>query len=80
MCCISLAHDARYNYFLIMLSFEWEPKKNAANKRKHGISFEEGQTVFFDDSAIEYPDPDHSGDEDRFLRNWPRRPVFLTRT
>ncbi len=49
------------------LRFEWDPNKNAANLKKHGISFEEAHSVFYDDSAIEYYDPEHSLDEDRFL-------------
>ena len=50
-----------------MLRFEWDDGKSISNKRKHGVSFEEAQTIFFDDSAIEYADPAHSGAEDRFL-------------
>jgi hypothetical protein len=50
-----------------MLRFEWDDGKSISNKRKHGVSFEEAQTIFFDDSAIEYADPAHSNAEDRFL-------------
>jgi uncharacterized DUF497 family protein len=50
-----------------MLRFEWDDRKSISNKRKHGVSFEEAQTIFFDDSAIEYADPAHSDAEDRFL-------------
>jgi uncharacterized DUF497 family protein len=49
------------------LRFEWDEKKNTANKRKHRVSFEEAQTVFLDENAIRYFDPAHSADEDRFL-------------
>ena len=49
------------------LSFSWDNRKNRANQKKHGVSFEEAQTVFFDENAIEFFDPDHSEDEDRFL-------------
>ena len=49
------------------MSFNWDDKKNGSNKRKHGVSFEEAQTVFFDDRAIEYTDEVHSDTEDRFL-------------
>ena len=49
------------------MRFEWDPKKDAQNQRKHGVSFEEAQSAFFDESAIEYSDPDHSEDEDRFI-------------
>ncbi len=49
------------------LRIEWDPKKAAQNVRKHGISFEEAQTVFSDDRARLIDDPDHSEDEDRFV-------------
>ncbi len=49
------------------LRFAWKKSKTKANQKKHGISFEEAQTVFFDENAIEYFDPDHSESEDRFL-------------
>lgn len=48
------------------LRFEWDEKKNAANRRKHGVSFEEARSVFFDDRAILVEDPD-GADEDRFV-------------
>jgi uncharacterized DUF497 family protein len=47
--------------------FEWDEAKNRENRRKHGVPFEEAQTVFLDESAIRFFDPDHSADEDRFL-------------
>lgn len=49
------------------LRFEWDPRKNRANRRKHGISFEEAATIFFDEGAKIAHDPDHSEREDRFL-------------
>ena len=49
------------------MRFEWDPEKNRANYRKHGIRFEEAQTAFFDEEAILFEDPDHSDNEDRFL-------------
>ena len=49
------------------LRFEWDERKSGANIRKHGISFEEARTAFYDENAIQYFDPDHSEDEDRFL-------------
>jgi len=49
------------------ISFSWDKQKNKSNQSKHGISFEEAQAVFFDENAIEFFDPDHSEDEDRFL-------------
>ena len=56
-----------YNICMASIVFTWDDKKNKANKKKHSISFEEAQSVFFDENAIEYFDPDHSEDEDRFL-------------
>ena len=49
------------------ITFSWDDRKNNANQKKHGVSFEESQTVVFDENAIEYFDPAHSEDEDRFL-------------
>lgn len=49
------------------LMFEWDEGKSLANKKKHGISFEEARTVFLDENARVLPDPEHSGDEERFV-------------
>ena len=46
---------------------EWDPNKAASNLDKHGVSFEEASTVFFDPLALTIPDPEHSFDEDRFI-------------
>lgn len=56
-----------YNVHMSDLRFEWDETKNRLNVRKHGVSFEEAQTVFGDDDAIRYFDPDHSEHEDRFI-------------
>ena len=48
------------------LRFEWDPAKARDNLRKHGVSFDEAQTVFADEQAILLDDPDHSSEEDRF--------------
>ena len=50
-----------------MLQFEWDENKNTINKQKHGISFEEAETAFYDDEAVVIPDPEHSQDEERFI-------------
>ena len=47
--------------------FEWDESKNKANTQKHGVSFEEAQTIFYDENALLIDDPDHSADEDRFI-------------
>jgi uncharacterized DUF497 family protein len=52
---------------MIDIQFEWDEAKSRENKRKHGVSFEEAQTVFLDEKAIRFSDPDHSTDEDRFI-------------
>lgn len=49
------------------IRFKWDERKNRENKRKHKVSFEEAQTVFFDENAIRFFDPDHSEDEARFI-------------
>jgi uncharacterized DUF497 family protein len=50
-----------------MITFEWDVRKASLNKKKHGISFEEAKTVFFDENAKLIPDPDHSHQEERFI-------------
>ena len=47
--------------------FSWDPKKAAANLKKHGIDFREAVTVLDDTLASTYPDDDHSDLEQRFL-------------
>ena len=47
------------------LSFEWDPKKAASNKEKHGISFEDAIGAFGDPLARIFDDPDHSADKAR---------------
>ncbi len=49
------------------MDFEWDENKNQINLKKHGISFEDTKTVFEDEFAILFDDPDHSAEEDRFL-------------
>jgi uncharacterized protein len=49
------------------VTYEWDPKKAALNRRKHGVSFEEAATVFQDISALTFEDPDHSDEEPREL-------------
>jgi hypothetical protein len=49
------------------ITFAWDRRKARFNQIKHGVSFEEAQSVFLDESARLIDDPDHSEDEDRFL-------------
>ena len=56
-----------YNALVAMLRFRWDSAKETANRRKHGVGFEEASTVFYDDDALLIADPEHSEEEDRFL-------------
>jgi uncharacterized protein len=49
------------------LRFDWDAAKARVNLRKHGVSFEEARTVFFDEHALFLDDPEHLEDEERFL-------------
>ena len=49
------------------IRFQWDDKKAAVNKAKHGVSFEEAKTVFYDEDALFRTDDEHSNDEDRFV-------------
>ena len=48
------------------MHFEWDENKNQINQKKHGVSFEEAETVFYDEEALLEYDEVHSTDEDRF--------------
>ena len=54
-------------YNVHMIKFEWDAVKAASNIKKHGISFKEAQSVFFDDFAVQFFDQKNSETEDRFL-------------
>jgi uncharacterized protein len=47
--------------------FEWYPRKEVQNRRKHRVSFREAATVFGDRLSTEFPDPDHSQEEERYI-------------
>ena len=49
------------------MKFDWNPDKNKSNIRKHGVDFEEAETVFQDEMALELFDDEHSGGEDRYI-------------
>jgi len=50
-----------------VLRFEWDDNKEGQNRKKHGISFQEAQSVFIDEQALLIADPDHSEHEERFI-------------
>ena len=56
-----------YNVHMAHLVFEWDSKKERANIKKHGVSFDEARTTFYDEHAVVFHDPDHSDDENRFI-------------
>ena len=47
--------------------FEWDPLKEAANRRKHRVSFHEAATVFGDSLSTTFPDPDRAHEEHRYI-------------
>lgn len=49
------------------LRFEWDTRKSSLNRSKHGVTFDEAESVFFDDNALLIDDPDHSDEENRFV-------------
>ncbi len=49
------------------MDFEWDKSKAASNLEKHGVSFEEAKTIFNDPLYVDFYDPDHSENEDRYL-------------
>jgi len=49
------------------LKFVWDPRKSKSNTLKHQVTFAEAESVFYDENAIEYSDPDHSEAEERFI-------------
>ncbi len=50
-----------------MIKFEWNQTKAITNQKKHGVSFEEAKSVFYDEFAIQFFDEDNADLEDRFL-------------
>ena len=61
------------------LEFSWDPEKAKTNKKKHGVSFGEAQTAFYDENGRMIHDSDHSEDEDRFiLLGMSTKPRILT--
>jgi uncharacterized DUF497 family protein len=49
------------------MEFDWDKNKAEANFSKHGVSFNEAKTIFADPLYIDFYDPDHSDDEDRYI-------------
>ena len=49
------------------MEFEWDPRKARTNQTKHRVTFQEASTIFGDPLAIMFDDPDHSGNESRYI-------------
>ncbi len=64
---VDLVLAVTYDVHMSGIVFEWDVSKSKINGKKHGVSFEEAQTVFVDENAVRFYDPDHSEDEDRFI-------------
>ena len=64
---VALPIRCNYNVHMNSLRFEWDARKATANLKKHGISFEEAKSAFYDEQAKLIDDPDHSADEGRFI-------------
>jgi uncharacterized protein len=64
---VPLAISLESRYYLDMLRFDWDERKNKRNRTKHGVWFEEAQSVFSDPHARLFYDPEHSEGEDRFI-------------
>ena len=62
---LAISHVSRY--YLDMLRFDWDEGKNKNNRIKHGVWFEEAQSVFSDLHGRLFYDPEHSEHEDRFI-------------
>lgn len=59
--------ENNYNIIIDLIDFTWDEKKDRKNQKKHGISFEEAKSVFYDENAVLRDDLEHSDDEERFL-------------
>ena len=64
---VAIPRSRTYNVHMNSLRFEWDARKATANLKKHGISFEEAKSAFYDEQAKLIDDPDHSADEERFI-------------
>ena len=49
------------------MEFDWDSNKASSNLSKHGVSFDEAQTIFDDPLYVDFYDPDHSLDEHRYI-------------
>jgi hypothetical protein len=62
---IDKVYTSAYNAFV---QYEWDDDKNRINYRRHGVWFEEAQTIWADQRSMEFYDPEHSIEESRYIR------------
>lgn len=60
------AGSAPYVRSVSRVRFEWDPRKAKSNQQKHGMSFDEARSVFFDEQALLLEDPQPLHEEERF--------------
>ena len=65
--CIALYCKNNYIVLMKYITFDWDENKNNSNQQKHGVSFDEAKTVFYDDNARLIYDPEHSNTEERLF-------------
>lgn len=53
--------------YMSEMRFDWDDQKAESNEQKHGVSFEEAETVFYDENARLMYDPEHSLEEERYI-------------
>jgi uncharacterized DUF497 family protein len=66
-CLVDIPGEWQYIVYVKYIHFTWSSVKDSQNRRKHGVSFEEARSAFFDEKARLIHDPEHSDQEDRFL-------------
>jgi hypothetical protein len=64
---VTLDYLKNIQYIVCMINFEWDKREESANVKRHGVSFQEAKSVFYDEFAIQFFDGNHSIDEERFL-------------
>jgi len=60
-------HTTYVHFDVSEIEFDWDARKASSNRRKHGVSFEEAASAFYDEGGLLLDDPDHSEDEERFI-------------
>jgi len=64
---LDITTSCSYIVSTMAIEFVWDSEKAKANVKKHGVTFEEARTVFYDEQAVLFYDEPHSDEDDRFL-------------